>query len=125
MNDYTTLWLHAFINTQLIEVSVGLMTLCSLNRRHETVKLSLPRLAITLFMANVLTHPAQWFIFIKLRRLGFSYEQYVIISELFAWLTEALWYFFMLTPLKRRVSLALLFSLAINSSSYLIGLCLG
>jgi len=125
MTPYARLWLSAFLITQLIEVSLGWLVLWRLNRhRPDPMPLTPLRLTLVLFMASALTHPPLWFVLVKLRRWGFSYEQYVLIGELFAWLTEALWYKLTLRPLKRRLSLALLLSLALNSASYLIGLSL-
>ena len=70
--------------------------------------------------ASSLTLPYVWFVFPYLPNL--HYPQNLILSELFAWLAEALFYkiFLKLSPKQ-----ALLISLAANLASFVFGFLIG
>jgi len=123
MSHYEQLWLLAFIKTQVVEVSLGLLTLYVIHTRRPTASsFHVFKLSLIILIASALTHPPLWFIFPSLRKSwGFSYQQYVLFGEIFVCLVEGVWYSFALQPLKRRLYLAMLFSLYLNSASYLLG----
>ena len=124
LTPYESLWLSAFIKTQLIEVSLGLLLLFTLSTRGRlSTPLSLPRDLLVLFIASSITHPPLWFVLPTLcRQWGVSYEGYVAIGEGLVVLCEGLWYRATLRPLGGRASLSLLLSLALNTVSASIGL---
>jgi len=124
MTPYQWLWLSAFVKTQLIEVSIGLLLLVTLSSRG---RLSPPfvftRDLLVLFLASAITHPPLWFVLPKLcKQWGLNYEAYVTIGESLVVLIEAIWYRATLQPLAGRLGLALLLSAALNAASYLVGL---
>ena len=126
MSPYEQLWLAAFIKTQVIEVSLGLITLYLLHTRSPSTSTFPTRsLSITLFMASALTHPPLWLVLSPLRKAwGVSYQDYVLYGEIAVCLTEGLWYTLMLPPRGRAFIQAITLSLYLNSVSYLIGLYL-
>ena len=125
MTPYVSLWLRAFLMTQVVEVSVGWLLLWLISRvRRDAVSFSPVFITFALLMASALTHPPLWFVLVRLRRVGLSYEQYVVVGELFVWVCEALWYVFVLAPLRGRLFWALWFSLVLNGVSYWVGRCL-
>ena len=105
-------WLIGFAITLAIEVPVAGILL----RDREKSRL---RLALLLIFANLATHPAVWFIF---PQLPLGYWAATFLSEIFAWLAEALFY-----GLVFRVSAvrALAVSLVANAASYGAGVLLG
>ena len=125
MTAYQELWLAAFIKTQVIEVSIGWLTLSWLCRQTKPGSTStLGNLSI-LTVASTLTHPPLWFVLPPLcRRWGFSYQDYLLIGESSVFLIEAIWYWFALLPLQRSLTKALLLSLLLNSMSYFVGIYL-
>ena len=124
MSHYEYIWLIAFLKTQVVEVSLGLSILYFLHTHcSETSPFSFLRVFSVLFMASAITHPPLWFVFPTLRKwAGLSYWQYVWFGELFVFLVEGTWYFIMLSTLKNRFFVAILFSLLLNGASYLVGL---
>ena len=125
MTAYQELWLAAFIKTQVIEVSVGWLTLSWLCRQTKLGSKSTLRNLSILTIASTLTHPPLWFVLPPLcRRWGFSYQYYLLIGESSVFLIEAIWYWFALLPLQRSLTKALLLSLLLNSMSYFVGIYL-
>ena len=105
------LWLEAFALTFALE---GPLATALLGRRGGVPWRR--RLGLTLF-ANLVTHPAVWFIFPE---LGLPYWRTVALSELWAWLGEAA--FYATASPRLRWPRALLVSLAANATSFLVGL---
>jgi hypothetical protein len=105
-------WLAAFALTEIVEVPIYWRALA---RSPETrVQPPAVRFAIA-FGASLLTHPFVWFVFPRLH-LGLTYIERSLLSELFAWGFETLWFRFF--GLER----AWLWSLAANSASVAVGL---
>ncbi len=77
------LWFLAFVLTVVIEVPIVL----ALTRDS---RVPLPKRAALAFFAQLMTHPAVWFIFPALP-WGSRHTTFVA-SELFAWLAEAAFY---------------------------------
>lgn len=100
------LWLRAFVFTQIIEAPIY--------RRMLGVSWG------RALAPSARAHPAVWFLFPLLRRLGIDYVPMVILAELFAWLAEAL--FLARTQPRVPVRKALLVSLVANATSVLLGL---
>ena len=139
---YDNMWLNAFIKTQIIELSLGLI-ICSgyvlwqptrptdsrfhLRTIHHEIKarysiLKLLHITLILFIATSITHPILWFVlpqYIYMR--GLSYHAYILIGELFVWLTEALWYYLVFEFSQKRLLLSIGLSLILNVASYFIG----
>jgi hypothetical protein len=84
-------WLRAFLLTALIEVPIVL----ALTRENPTPPRR--RLALALF-AQLVTHPLVWYVFPILPGLPRAYT--LTLSELWAWLGEALFYTVALAPLR-------------------------
>lgn len=99
--DYFLAWLSAFAFTQLIEVPIY--------RRAFGVS------ALAAFGASALTHPTIWFVIIP--QLQASYLEESVLAELFAWLTEAAYFAWLL-----RRPRALMFCLVANAASLGLGL---
>ncbi len=103
--EYLAAWLRAFVFTQVVEILVY--------RLVGKIRIA------PSFTASAMTHPAVWFIFPTLGiYCGWSFYTMVGVSELFAWLAEALffWSVVSVTPVR-----ALLISLAANSASVVCG----
>ena len=93
-------WAVAFAVTQLVEVPIYLRARC--------------RFSVA-FGASTITHPVVWFVVPALWRGG-SYVGMVLVAEVFAVITEALW-------LRRfGVRRALAWSLVANAASVAVGL---
>ena len=122
MSKYEQLWLIAFSKTQLIEVTVGLLTLFAYSIRNTLHRLRFSHCCMTIFTATAITHPLLWFVFPLWRKaLGMSYDEYVLYGELLVFLIETLWYWTALDYTKRRIFAAAALSLFLNSASYFIG----
>ena len=125
MSHYEQLWLIAFIKTQLIEISMGMIGLLIYSRYRGTRVLNTHKHCAVIFIASAMTHPLLWFVFPKWRRqLGLSYKEYIFYGEIMVFVIEGLWYMIALKPVKNKLSYALLFSLFINLFSYLAGVYL-
>ena len=107
-----TRWLTAFLLTLAIEVPLAGLLLA----RHEP---SRARLAGKLFFANLATHPLVWFAF---PMLSGTWATTTAMAEVFAWLTEAAFFFLVFPGLKP--GKAVLVSLAANATSFGLGLLL-
>lgn len=123
MTRYQELWLEAFIHTQIIEVSVGLLFIYILGIRGVlSQSIDWKRDPLVLFIASGLTHPPLWFILPNLcKQWGFTYSQYLWLGEGLVTLFEGLWYTWALRGVKRRVWLGLALSVSLNYISYSIG----
>ena len=95
-------WLVAFLLTQLVEIPV--------------YRFGAGAPWWVAAMASTLTHPIVWFVFPLIP--GVDYWPMVALAELFAVVAEALWLRL------NRVPGGLLWSLAANASSVLVGLTL-
>ena len=124
MSSYQQLWFTAFIKTQIIEVSVGLLTYVMLGLLSKQFKkdyslLTCTYIGFVFFTATTFTHPLLWFVLpIYIQHCGLSYTHYVLLGELLVWFSEALWYYMVIDQLQRRFILALLLSLLLNGASY-------
>ena len=101
-------WLVAFAITLAIETPI----VAWFYRRVE------PRLGRRLgliFFANLATHPAVWFIF---PRLPFSYRRQVVLSELWAFGLEIVFYGLAFPGMKRRAAAAAIIA---NAASLAFG----
>ncbi len=105
-------WLTAFSLTLLVE----LPAVSWLARRLEPRPL---RRGVLAFAANALSHPAVWFVF---PALGLGWGATTTLSEIWAWLLEALVYRAGFARATWRSALAL--SLAANLLSFGLGLLL-
>ena len=124
MSHYEQLWLIAFIKTQLIEVTTGILSLLIYSRYKRNYS-NILKYGAVIFIASAITHPLLWFVFPKWRRqLGMSYKEYVLYGELLIFMIEGLWYMIMLKPVQKRLFAALAISLFLNSFSYLAGVYL-
>lgn len=126
MKPYDQAWLNAFIHTQLIEISLGLILVAMLFRfSRQKVKVHWLKTALIIFTASALTHPPLWYILPKLcRQWGYSYREYLTIGEGLVTLTEGIWYSLTLPQLRWRWFKAILFSIILNATSALIGIYL-
>ncbi|HEU4412252.1 MAG TPA: hypothetical protein VFS43_43825 [Polyangiaceae bacterium] len=91
MSPPASAWLRAFLLTALFEVPIVL----ALTRASPVP--ARRRLALALF-AQLVTHPLVWYVFPILP--GLSRSQTLALSELWAWLGEALFYAVALAPLR-------------------------
>jgi len=99
----------AFLLTQVIEISAA-----SLVWRDPKVKWF--RKACIVFGASLITHPMVWFVFPKIRSAGgFSYEEYLLMAESYAYGVEILYYYVM------KVRRPFLLSIVANTCSFLTG----
>ncbi len=103
-------WLRAFLLTLAIELPIAAFLL----RRFEP---SWPRLLALIFFANLVSHPAVWFIFTQWFLVGTT--EYVLAAEGWAVGIEALFYWVVLRGLSPTRALAV--SLAANAASFLLG----
>ena len=136
------LWLDAFIKTQIIEISFGLivcigyifwyssriktpysrLTLAIKEFKNLYTHLKFIYMVLVFLTATSITHPFLWFILPKYIQVWeLNYHSYVLIGELIVWLVEALWYYLVIEVIQKRYVLALALSLLLNSASYLIG----
>ncbi len=126
MSPYQQLWFTAFIKTQIIEVSIGLLAYVTLSLLSKQFKknyffLTCTYMGFVFFTATTLTHPLLWFVLpMYIQHWGLSYTHYVLLGELLVWFSEALWYYIVIDKLQRRFILALLLSLLLNSASYFL-----
>ena len=138
---YDTMWLNAFIKTQIIELGFGLI-ICSgyilwqpspligfrfhLTTMSQKISfLKLLHITLIFFIATSITHPILWYVLPHyIYMWGLSSHAYILIGELFVWLTEALWYYLVIESIQKRYSLALCLSLILNAASYFIGVYL-
>ena len=105
-------WIMAFSLTQVIEVTVGLLF-------WTDTKVSMLRKISILFGASLITHPMVWFIFPQIRdEGGFSYGEYLLMVESYAYGVEALYYYAF------RIHRPILLSVITNSCSFLTGVFL-
>jgi hypothetical protein len=105
-------WLVAFALTLSIETVVVVVLLAPVEPNPAR------RVAYSLF-ANLVTHPAVWFIF---PGLGLSYVPMVTLAEIWAFGLEGLFYWLVVPKLG--VRRAFVMSVAANATSYMIGLVL-
>ena len=82
------------------------------------IKAGYPALIAVTIFASCLTLPYVWFFFPEFIK---NRSQFIIVSEIFAWLIESLFY---AVTLKIPIHKALLFSFCANSVSFLLGLFL-
>lgn len=106
-------WLRAFLLTALIEVPIVL----ALTREGPVPT---PRRLALAFFAQLVTHPLVWYVFPNLS--GLSHTSTLVLSELWAWLGEAVFYAVALAPIRpaRAVGVAAL----ANGASFGVGLLL-
>ena len=105
-------WIMAFTLTQVIEITVGMLFW-----RDKEVS-SLRKISI-LFGASLITHPMVWFVFPQIRdEGGFSYGEYLLMAESYAYGVEALYYYAF------RVQRPILLSVIANTCSFLTGVML-
>jgi len=102
-------WLQAFVLTQLVECPIAAACFAGQEPRRSR------RYALC-FFASLATHPLVWFVFPE---LGFRYLATVELAELWAWLTEAGFYWLVFPG--ARLERVLLASLAANAASLTLG----
>jgi hypothetical protein len=112
----TALWLRAWFIAFCLTVVVEMPIVTWLSRRAEP---RLARRAIVVLAGNALSHPAVWFVF---PALGLAWGVTTTISEVWAWLLEALLYRFALGKMTWRPALGV--SLVANAASFGLGLAL-
>lgn len=126
MNSFDHAWLTAFMHTQLIEVSLGLLTIALFFR----LQLLKPppqwiKTCLILLAASTLTHPPLWYLLPKLcRHLEIGYQGYLILGETLVIFIEGLWYALMFSFLRHQYFKAFFFSIFLNTTSALIGIYL-
>jgi hypothetical protein len=103
-----TRWLEAFMLTLALELPIA-----SFGFRDAEPRV--PRKLALIAYANLATHPLVWFVF---ARLEFAYATRIAISELWAWLLEALFYRLVFCVTTRR---ALAVSFIANAFSAVVG----
>lgn len=105
-------WIMAFSLTQVLEITVGMLV-------WRDKEVSPFRKIRIVFCASLLTHPMVWFIFPQIRdEGGFSYGQYILMAESYAYGVEALYYYAL------RVQRPIVLSVLTNSCSFLTGMLL-
>jgi hypothetical protein len=107
-------WFAAFLLTLAVEAPVAAYLL----RRAEP---ALPRRILLVIFANLLTHPAVWFVFTQLFLVGTP--EYTLAAESWAILVEALFYAVTIRGLAP--SRAIGVALAANLASFAIGRLIG
>ena len=124
MKPYDQAWLNAFVYTQLIEISLGLILVAVLvHLSHQATKIHWLKAGFIIFTASALTHPPLWYILPKLcRKWGYNYHEYLIIGETLVTLAEGLCYGLTLSPIRKQFIKAMLFSVILNTTSALIGM---
>lgn len=112
MNGFVVLWARAFALTLAVELPIGAALLRPLG--------SLPRRTSLVFLANLASHPAVWFVFPE---LGLSPRAWLVLAELWAVAIEAFAY-----ASQGRgaidVRRALLTAIVANAASLALGLAL-
>ena len=103
-------WFAAFLLTLAVEVPVAVFLL----RRAEP---DLPRRVLLVVFANLLTHPAVWFIYTQLFLVGTL--EYTLAAEAWAIAIEALFYAVTIRGLVPRRAIAV--ALAANLASFAVG----
>lgn len=114
MIDYEHQFIFSLLLTLVVEIPV-LLVVVRLLLKREKERLPVALLLFAGFFATFATLPYVWFLFPFFIRVHIPY---VIASEMFALIMEALFYLFIL-----RISLkkAFLLSLFCNAASFLIG----
>lgn len=101
-------WPVAFLLTQLIEISVGLLIWKEISKR---------KVLLYVFLASSMTHPIVWFVFPKFaEEYGWSYPLLLLVAESYAYLVEYGWYRYL------GAKKPFFISCVLNSCSFLIGL---
>jgi succinate-acetate transporter protein len=103
-------WFAAFLLTLAVEIPVASYLL----RRAEP---DLPRRLLLVLLANLLTHPAVWFIFTQLLLIGTP--EYTLAVEAWAVGLEALFYAVTIRGLTARRAIAV--ALVANAASFAVG----
>jgi len=120
---YHILFLQALFLTVAIELAAGILLRIAGRQfgffkktsSGSTLLTSWPRLIIGIALASVMTLPYVWFIFPHF----ITYKPpYILVVEIFAWLTEAVLYKYWLNLTFSR---AIIFSLVLNLCSFLFG----
>ncbi len=104
------LWFRAFLLTVAVETPIVAYAL----RGYEPSRI---RLVLLILFANLASHPAVWFIFTQLFLVGTP--AYVAASEIWAVLTETVFYWAAFRGLSVRRAFAV--SLLANAASFLLG----
>jgi len=107
-------WFAAFVLTVAIEAPIVWLFL----RRQEP---DLLRLGLLIVFANLVTHPAVWFIWTQLFLVGTA--SYTLASETWAVVAEAVFYWATIKGLS--VRRAAVTALVANVASFLVGLVVG
>ena len=126
MNAFDHAWLIAFIDTQLIEVSLGFLTIALL-LRFQLLKLRPQwiKTCLILLAASTITHPPLWYLLPRLcRQMEIGYQGYLILGETLVVLIEGFWYALMFSFFRHQYVKAFFFSLLLNTTSALIGIYL-
>ncbi len=106
-------WLMAFLATIAVEVPI----VVALTRDHPTPAW---RRALIAVFAQLVTHPLVWFVFPRLA--GLTGRSSLALSELWAWLAEAVFYAVVLPGLAPARALGT--SAIANAASILVGLAI-
>lgn len=112
VDPYLVDWLRAFVITNAVELPIVVGYVLA----PSALKVG-RRVSVSLFV-QLASHPAVWFIF---PRLGMTYWVTVVVSELWAFLSEAAFYGLVLRVPPRR---AVIGALAANAASFGTGLAL-
>jgi hypothetical protein len=103
-------WFPAFVLTVLVEGAVVLYAL-------RDAGVGLPRLALLILFANLVTHPSVWFVFTQLFLVGTT--AYLVAAEGWAIAMEALFYWTVLPRISPRRAIAV--AVAANAASFVMG----
>jgi hypothetical protein len=103
-------WFAAFLLTLVIEIPITVVLL----RRAVP---DLPRLLLLVVFANLVTHPAVWFVFTQLFLIGTP--EYTLAAEAWAVAIEALFYAVTIRGLAARRAITV--ALAANVASFAVG----
>jgi hypothetical protein len=106
-------WLMAFLATAAVEVPI----VVALTRDHP---MPAWRRALIGLFAQLVTHPLVWFVFPRL--VGLTGRSSLALSELWAWLAEAVFYAVVLPGLSPARALGI--SAIANAASILVGLAI-
>lgn len=102
-------WLSAFVLTQIIEISVGLLIWRADVSRRKVI--------VSVFLASSMTHPIVWFVMPRLaQEYGWSYLMFLAIAESYAYIFEFGWYRYL------KAEKPFLLSCVLNSCSFFAGL---
>ena len=112
----TSDWLMYFLVTQAVEMPIYIFGLTRTLEDASWVR----RVGIA-FGASAITHPVVWFVLPPLLMRPLGYWGFVLVAELFAWLTETV-YLRGVARLELRV--AALWALAANAASLSVGFLL-